>query len=200
MTHFADHLRTTALLDLVECCEKAAGPSRHLDTQIFILLDPDAEHIIGAEPGRFPQKPIYGPRSSFWEWALDESKEPPEFGVIPAYTASLDAAMTLVKPEWWVNVSGPMSPAAYGYSREDERRPRAGVEMIGHPYSAGARAATHALALTAACLRALAAQAIEARRDSGSRAQREDPRSGAEAEGRQSGAEGNRPISTGDHP
>jgi hypothetical protein len=83
------------LLELADRAEGASGPSGHLDTQIFILLDPDAQHIVGQKPGRFPQEPIYGPRSTFWDWALDESVEPPEIGAVPAFTSSLDAAMTL---------------------------------------------------------------------------------------------------------
>jgi hypothetical protein len=86
----------TDLLMLAERCERATGPSRHLDMQIFIVLDPNAQHIVGQKPGPFPQKAIYGPRSSFWDWAMDEDKELPQFAPILAYTASLDAALTLV--------------------------------------------------------------------------------------------------------
>lgn len=84
----------------------------------------------------------------------DEGKPGPHF-VSLAYTASIDAAMTLVDPSWWFRCSGPMSPAAYGYSREDQRTPCAGVEMIGEPYSAGGRGHNLACAITVACLRAL---------------------------------------------
>jgi len=72
------------------------------------------------------------------------------------YTASLDAAMTLCEPHWWVNVSAPLSPDAYGYSREDQRQPRAGMQCIGEPYSIGAIAATMPLAICAMALRARA--------------------------------------------
>lgn len=64
------------------------------------------------------------------------------------------AALMMALPEWWFSTSAPLSPSAYGYSREDQRTPRAGFEMIGEPYSAGARAPTIALAIAAACLRA----------------------------------------------
>jgi hypothetical protein len=72
---------------------------------------------------------------------------------MPRYTASLDAAMTLALPSWWFSASLPLSPDAYGYSREDQRMPRAGFQMIGPPYSVGAIAATLPLAIVAACLK-----------------------------------------------
>lgn len=77
------------------------------------------------------------------------------------YTASIDAAMTLADPAWWIRVGGPLTEAAYGYSREDQRQIRAGFEMIGAPYSVGAGSAGTdpigqiARALTAASLRAI---------------------------------------------
>lgn len=137
------------LLALVERVETAEGPSRHLDTQVFILLDPNAEHIVGTEPGRFPQKPIYGPRSTFWEWACDETKEPPQFARIPAYTASLDAAFGLMPDgHKWAVYGGGFATVERWDCTEPE-------EECG---STEKRCATPALALTAACLRARAAE------------------------------------------
>jgi hypothetical protein len=75
------------------------------------------------------------------------------------FTTSIDAALALCEPDWWVNMSAPLSPAAYGYSREDARRPRAGMECIGYPYSSGARAATMALAICAMAIRVRAIRA-----------------------------------------
>jgi hypothetical protein len=70
--------------------------------------------------------------------------------------AWFDAAMSFVQPNWWFSCSGPMSPAAYGYSREDQRTPRAGMECIGEPYSSGAAAAVLPLAILAMALKARA--------------------------------------------
>lgn len=72
---------------------------------------------------------------------------------MPRYTASLDAAMSLALPSWWFSASLPLSPDAYGYSREDLRKPRAAFEMLESPYIAAARAETLPLAIVAACLR-----------------------------------------------
>jgi hypothetical protein len=132
------------LLDLASRCEKATGPSCHLDTQIFILLDPDAQHIVGQKPGPWPQEAIYGPRSTYWEWALDESKEPPQFAAIPHYTASLDAAMTLV-PEGheWLKLS-PFTASIYHFV-EDDKEWAKHIEAKGN---------TFPLALCAAALKA----------------------------------------------
>ncbi|HEX7858047.1 MAG TPA: hypothetical protein VF503_30565 [Sphingobium sp.] len=73
---------------------------------------------------------------------------------LPAYTASLDAAMTLAFPSWWFEGNAPLSQEAYGYSREDQRKPHAGFQMIEPPYIVGSRAATLPLATAAAALKA----------------------------------------------
>lgn len=129
----------TDLSALADEIERLDGPSRHADTQIAILLDPDAQHIIGYESGPFPRKPIYGPRSSFWDWARDTSIEPPVFMAVPEYTASLDAAMTLVPEgfDWAVfRTNGGLTVHAWCGYRDD------------------VFAATPALALCAAAIRA----------------------------------------------
>jgi hypothetical protein len=128
----------STLLELAERCEKATGPDRALDEAIA--------RVVSWRPDGLTASEKYPP----W-WFADA------FGM-PRYTASLDAAMTLAMPHWWWNASAPLSEAAYGWSREDQRQPRAGFEMIGEPYSVGARAATVPLAICAAALRALANQ------------------------------------------
>jgi hypothetical protein len=138
----------TELLELVERCERAKGPSKHLDTQIFILLDPDEQHIVGEKPGPFPREAIYGPRSTFWEWSLDESKEPPHFAATPAYTRSLDAAVTLVPEGWyWRAGHGVLWP---GWAHLNRKHPDHCEREDEH----SAHAATPALALCAAALKA----------------------------------------------
>jgi hypothetical protein len=146
----------STLLELAERCEKATGPDRDIDGWIWAHLKVGEPYIVGQEPGRFPQKPIYGER-------LDVMRDIPgkdgaDYIGAPAYTASLDAAMSLAMPHWWWSASAPLSEAAYGWSREDQRQPRAGFEMIGEPYSVGARAATVPLAICAAALKARANQ------------------------------------------
>jgi hypothetical protein len=119
------------LLELAERCEQATGPDRELDCRIWLAatggLSFELGHAVVPDLGQ-------------WQ--------------APAYTASLDAAMTLSRPNWWFSANAPLSPQAYGYSREDERRPRAGFEMMEMPYMAGARAETLPLAICAAALRA----------------------------------------------
>jgi hypothetical protein len=132
------------LLALVELCTAATGPDRELDAAIVKALYPDAHvgiYIVGdEEPTVFHASPLVADKRT-----------------LPAFTGSIDAAMTLAQPNWWWSASAPLSPAAYGYSREDQRTPRAGFEMTEEPYSAGARAATIPLAICAAALRARAA-------------------------------------------
>jgi len=139
---------------LAERCEAANGPDRRLDTLVEIAVHPDKPWIIDHEPGRFPRKPIYGTFSDLREWAEDETLEPPEISA-PRYTASVDSAMLLV-PEgchWSVGfgaVPGSDKPLAF-----------AGVSGSGGGGVLNMAVAPQgliALALTAACLRALAAR------------------------------------------
>lgn len=144
--------------EVAERCEAAAGPSRHIDTQIFILLEPDAQHIVGEKPGNWPRDAIYGPRSTYWEWALDETTEPPRFAAVPAYTASLDAAMTLV-PEgrsFWLNAD--IERFNEHETAMDGDWSIAGLYLEGSKrwQDDGRFARTPALALCAAALRAVA--------------------------------------------
>jgi hypothetical protein len=99
------------LLQLAERVERAEGPDRALDGLIHILANPDLPWIIGQEPGPFPQTPIYGTLSDFREWAWRscdaaeayERRDPADGIGAPFYTASLDAAMSLV-PEGWTGL------------------------------------------------------------------------------------------------
>ena len=128
----------SALLDLAKRCEEATGPDRELDGQIWIACLADAASRKAYIDGLAVSQ-------SEADWRLDYMMG----GFCP--TSSLDAAMTLV-PEgmgWFVSTTGP----------EDDERPYA---LVGNPHtetdtSKGASAATPALALTAAALRARAA-------------------------------------------
>ena len=124
--------RAALLMDLAERCEQASGPDRELDARIYILTT--------------------GGSAADADYAATD----PDVTCKPLrYTASLDAALTLV-PEGW-------AWAVYGGARE---------EIVATAYCVpnGGRlpwpdwvtdicAATPALALCAAALRALASGA-----------------------------------------
>lgn len=144
--------RAALLMDLAERCEKAQGPDRELDAEILAAL-------VG---GVAKQSPINGAwcvyigtdsrgRPRLWEARTDVENA---WRHAP-FTASLDAALSLV-PEGW-------AWAVYGGARE---------EIVSTAYCVpnGGRlpwpdwvtdicAATPALALCAAALRALASGA-----------------------------------------
>jgi hypothetical protein len=107
------------IIALAERCEKATGPDRLLGAQIHTAID--------GRPCSFDSK--------FDCWVGGGGLN------VPLYTASLDAAMTLV-PEGWGYSICPTS-ALLTRSTSD--------------HGVMARAATPALALTAAALRAKAA-------------------------------------------
>jgi len=145
-TIYRSHRRTqpspktrATLLALASRVEAATGADRELDGLVFAHMNPDKRVIIGQKPGRFPQDPIYGgPLDIIW---IDGFAD--VLGA-PRYTASLDAAMSLVPSghEWSVNWCG---------------NSVANVNEIGvdYPVHCGG-ASTPALALTAASLRAIA--------------------------------------------
>jgi hypothetical protein len=84
------------LLDLAERVEKLTGPSRVFDCQVWIATNPDTPWIVGLKPGRFPQEPIHGRLADLWDWVTGDNAESLASGLpAPAYTASLDVAMTL---------------------------------------------------------------------------------------------------------
>ncbi|MBB5709366.1 hypothetical protein [Sphingomonas xinjiangensis] len=149
------------LLVLVERAQVAVGPDRDLDCRIWLIVGPQLGgewHLRGDAPIR-PAEIIQGRwlGSALEKWPEPENVRQTAANYhVPKFTASLDAAMTLCEPHWWVNMSAPLSPDAYGYSREDQRRPRAGMECIGEPYSSGGHGATLPLAVTAMALRARA--------------------------------------------
>lgn len=87
----------TAHNDLAERIERADGPDRALDAEIHTLLNPGDRWVIGHEPGRFPQAPIYGSLTDAINSFADRS-EAGDFINAPKFTGSLDAAMQLVHP------------------------------------------------------------------------------------------------------
>ncbi len=115
---------TSTLEELAVRVEGAAGPDREIDAQIAgglgWCVGPEGNR--GGRCGRTPQ--------GTWK-------------VVPRYTASLDAAMTLV-PEGWTGIVQLTGAAELVDARNDSRRVRA------------LACETPALALTAAALRSRA--------------------------------------------
>ena len=120
--------RKDELLALAERVEALTGPDREVDAAIA--------QAVGAEHG--PRETVYYESRSVHY--IDE--------IAPAYTASLDAAMSLV-PEGWRWHS-------YYWPRKDGPRLMSLVTNRPHAGIAHGKAATPALALTAAALRAIA--------------------------------------------
>ena len=141
-----------ALLALAEKCEAATGPERAIDGAIDRLMFErptdgdydDAERAIWRLNDGWSGILIRGDgfaRGAFY------AKE---------YTASLDAAMTLVPEGWGWLVSQPNEKAiASGLLKKDT--PVMGEVQYGYDQRYTVAAATPALALTAAALRARAA-------------------------------------------
>lgn len=128
------------LLELAALCEAAEGPDRELDAKIAVILSGDASAWVVPEvPGS-----IFTHKPGWWRDALDKSHS------ALAYSASLDAAITLVDAEcyWQVGHDGegrdPSMFAARVFDPLTMRRPCTAVSE------------TAALALAAAALKARA--------------------------------------------
>ena len=142
-------MRGTAseLLKLAERCERATGPARELDATIAALTSGDqAARVVRPSEGS-----IFSHKPGWWSDGATESH------LSLAYTASLDAAMTLV-PEGSLH----FARTVWGAVNGDKAEGFAGVSL--YEYANGKRywitefqatAATPALALTAAALRAI---------------------------------------------
>jgi hypothetical protein len=129
----------TALADLAVRCEQATGPDLALDLVIAANCHPDGKTMVGWD---------------YEEWTRHIAKHPFDTWV-PRYTASLDAAMTLV-PEgciWEVGhkvnyPAPPTEPNRAHYAFVNVGKPGAIKSFNGKAF------ATPALALCAAALRA----------------------------------------------
>jgi len=117
---------TKALLELAARCEAATGADRELDAAVRLLLQHNIKVVIDWMPG-------YTPPSTL------------------AYTGSLDAAMTL-RPDGWTvgHLAGPFDRSMGGIGSICI------LERIEPYVRAEGTAATPALALCAASLRAIA--------------------------------------------
>ena len=126
------------MLELAERCEKATGPEKQVDWEY--PLDADIfETVKGPLWDKLYHQgalPCGAPDETCREYARQRA---------PRYTASIDAAMTLV-PEGWVE----------SYQRRFDGRTTATCYRGGSGTLVDAEAATSALALCAAALRARA--------------------------------------------
>ncbi len=127
---------------LAALCEGASGPDRELDC------------LIGVAIGQFFTEPNKGwpDRLDYYRRNADGSVSMPGHGfdqMVPAYTASLDAAMTLIPPSYRLGTLVELAGPEPRWAAKLFNRGKAG----GLPASG---AATPALALCVASLRARA--------------------------------------------
>lgn len=128
--------------------ERASGPDRELDCLIQVAMTPDAKCM--TDPGHGTVGSSFGVMRDIdfdvWRQHRTGVLGPFYYGEPPAYTASIDAAMTLVPEGWLINLSVDTNGA--DVILIDDR-----INPVRLP-DAVAQAATPALALTAAALRA----------------------------------------------
>lgn len=137
------------LLELADRCEAATGADREVDGWAYAFVKGNDRFIIGNKPGVFPQDPIYGTRLDIMGIVKSGSDAADHIGA-PHYTASLDAAMTLVDSRaMWAHGSMEEGP----FARLCWPMPNGGY--VGGYFEAKAK--TVPLAICAAALRARAA-------------------------------------------
>lgn len=129
------------MLELIERLEKATGPDRELDAVIWLAVTPGATRrssTVKSSKGLWP------------DYTIDETRDANGILVIvPAFTASLDAALTLVPEGWsWKLLHEPAHPNLFRVviRRADELAKVAPAFVVSCP--------TPALALACAALRA----------------------------------------------
>ncbi len=96
-------VRVSTLLELAERCEQASGPGERLDAEIVAALN-------DALLKPYPPQTDFGPGQRWQFWSLDGkhflgNEARPPFRVLP-FTASLDAAMTLVVKDDRIELAG----------------------------------------------------------------------------------------------
>ena len=147
-----------ALEELAARVEALQGPSREVDAEIAYAIGAIKEYrepmdrfgvMIGVEDASGRQNSLYAP----W-WPRDSKDRRGDFEYIaeiagvPNHTASIDAARTLVSEDWTITIE--IYEGGADVTLADDRVcPKRLPDVRGE-------AATPALALTAACLRAIA--------------------------------------------
>lgn len=130
-----------SLVELASRVEALEVPDRTIDCAIFATVRPG---IFGDDAVMYARLDWTRNRGD-WLWLRDQG--------MPAYTASLDAAMTLVPDGWeWTLFHGGVVSLKPDVAFCRHRETDAGTR---------ADAATPALALTAAALRTMIAKAVE---------------------------------------
>lgn len=128
--------------ELIAALGKASKPSRELDGYIYMLTLPASR--------RRPVSWEVTPEGMIWAWTQNPPHAPGTGGwwaTPPEYTASIDAALTLVPDNAFWSLSVPKQPDMSG------KRYWASL----HAGKPGARGATPALALCIAALQAMEA-------------------------------------------
>lgn len=138
----------TGLLELADGCEKATGPDRELDCAIYNAIPDGPNH----KAERLPMEKWGDRFDDGWHtmWADREDKYPEQ---LKRYTASLDAAMTLV-------------PEGFRRSIEDMDEgtpPLCRLELHNGDDEFWSRALTWPLAICAAALKARARHTPESK-------------------------------------
>lgn len=144
--------------ELLNRVRSATGPDRELDTALWLRFTPGATYKTTRAKHTATGK----------EWDITEARvNGGRLEEVPAFSASLDAALALVElmlPGWGAEVGYPARLGQHGgrpwadvwASRDDSRYPWAARQM--RPTPCHSNAATPALAILAALLRALQAQ------------------------------------------
>lgn len=141
--------------ELIAALEKAEGPSRELDCYIWAAVNGKGQAVrIVGEPAYSPQRFFCNPNSEI-EWLGYDL-----LNVAPAYTASIDAALTLVPDNHTVYLT---RPNLHTTGTEALRMSYACVAPpgLGGPQYAKKRAhlsAHHRIAPVALCIAALRAR------------------------------------------
>lgn len=134
---------TPGLSELIERVERAEGPDREIDAQIVAYLN----HAI-VKP--YPPTDDFGPRNRWQFWSRDGEHFLGNEGrmQVARYTESLDAIVGLIERElpgeWSISVDARI-PGWFAWIENDQH-------VATHAEGVGA---TKALAVCAACLRAL---------------------------------------------
>ena len=127
--------------ELADLCERAGAPSRELDCAIKIATTGDTQ-FGSCWPFHPENPPMLSEYVEHFRAVLDDDDAIPD-SAVPRYTASIDAALTLVPGSDWVLSAGSYEPCLATIYSGDDR-------VAGsHGY-----AKTPALALVAAALRA----------------------------------------------
>lgn len=138
----------TSINSLAERVGGASGPDRELDAEIWLAVTPGATR----KATIIPERKVDGKLRR--GWTIDETREAcGHLIIVPAYTASIDAALTLVPEGRSWTITDPANADGNRSVFGHPSRCHASVEGSPNQFDYGA---TPALALTAASLMARA--------------------------------------------